>query len=442
MTHNPNFKKELDFIYSLSNMPRKEYMQDPRQCGWYLKRLQEFLNICGNPERKVPHYIHVTGTSGKGSVTSYLHSILQASGKKVGSNYSPHPTNITERWRVGSKEMTESEFAKIAARLRPLLTEYYRHTKYDMLSFFELTEAIGLSFFAEKKADWVVTEVACGGRYDASNVIPWKDVAVITNIGLDHVGIIGNNKKEIAYEKAGIIKPGVLTCTSETDPKILRVIEKECKLNRAPLVKVGEAKYEIKSVTDTGTVFVYDNTTWQLSATGEHQVKNAILCINVARAIKIKDTDIQAGLLAANQPLRFEVVGKEPLLVLDGAHNEDKITSTVKAVERLKKAGKFDRLHLVLGFSADKALNPILKSLSGLKPATVAATRNTQNMFRRVADPRQIAKVMVKSSPKTQVAVFLDPQTAWEWSIGQAGKKDLVLATGSIFLSGEIRGHI
>ncbi|PIT86528.1 MAG: bifunctional folylpolyglutamate synthase/dihydrofolate synthase, partial [Candidatus Magasanikbacteria bacterium CG10_big_fil_rev_8_21_14_0_10_43_6] len=118
-------------------------MNDPKSCDIYLKRLQFFLNMLGNPEKKIPHYIHVTGTSGKGSTTSFLHSILHASGKKVGSTYSPHPTYITERWKIDNRYMSKKEFVLLVGELKPLIDKYIQTTPYDMISFFELTEVIG-----------------------------------------------------------------------------------------------------------------------------------------------------------------------------------------------------------------------------------------------------------------------------------------------------------
>jgi len=196
-----NFTEAYNYILSLSNMPRMEYMKEGNMCDWYLKRMQFFLDLIGNPEKKIKHYIHVTGTSGKGSTVSFLHNILQADKRKVGSTYSPHPTIITERWKVGNSYMTKKEFVEIVKYLKPKLDEYLEKTPYDMLSFFELTEAIGFIFFAQKKVDWLVLEVACGGRYDSSNIIPYKDVAAITNIGLDHVGIIGISARKYAYQR-------------------------------------------------------------------------------------------------------------------------------------------------------------------------------------------------------------------------------------------------
>ena len=446
-------------------------MTDPRHCGWYLLRLQFFLNLIGNPERKIPHYIHVTGTSGKGSVTAFLHSILQASGKNVGSTYSPHPTTITERWKVGNHYMTKKEFAEIVAYLKPKLDEYVAKTPYDMLSFFEVTEAIGLLFFIRKKVRWAVMEVACGGRTDSSNIIPWKDAAIITNIGVDHIGVLGNNKAEIAYEKAGIIKRNCAVFTGEKNKQMLKIIQKECKKNKtklyllSPITYLRDKRYEIRD--SSSTKFNYQNKNYSLPCLGRHQIKNAILCIEVAQHLGISNQAIKKGLSRVQQPLRMEIVSKKPLIILDGAHNPDKMRTTVETIGEVCKFASLQvdkylnnnalahlhtcaPVHLIVGFSADKNISKMIKQLASLKPKTIAVTRNTTNPFRKVADPQSISRQFKKLLPNSKIQIFLDPETALAWSKkylhGEAPKAktgtktgDVLLVTGSIFISGELR---
>ena len=234
-----NFASAYNYLLSLQNLRRQEYMATNKHAALHLQRLEFLLSLLDHPEKKIPHYIHVTGTSGKGSVCSYLHQILLANGKRVGSTASPHPHTILERWRVGRRIMRPVEFVRYVEILKPILDKYLRTTSLEPPSFFEITEAIGLLFFVEQRIEWAVMEVGCGGRYDSSNVIPNKDLAIITNIGLDHVGVIGNNKKEIAQEKAGIIKRGCWVLTNETNPQILPIFQKEIKkLYRHGLKKV------------------------------------------------------------------------------------------------------------------------------------------------------------------------------------------------------------
>lgn len=430
-----NFNDAYNFLLSFSNYPRKEYMSDPRHCAIYLKRLQLFLDILGNPEKKISHYIHVTGTSGKGSVCSILHSILEASGKKVASTYSPHPTLITERWKIGNKYMTKKEFVELVEFIKPKLDEYIRKSPYDMLSFYEVTEAIGFLWFAKNKADWAILEVACGGRFDSSNIIPYKDIAVITNIGLDHVGIIGNNKHEIAYEKAGIIKPNAQVFTTEQDKKILDIFQKECRKNKVELNKLPITNYQLLKYDINGINFKYRNTNYNLPAIGKHQIKNSILCIEIAKALGISKEKIKKGIAKIQLPIRMEVISKKPIILVDSAHNPDKIKSSVETIKKIKNK----KINIVVGFSGDKNITGLVKQLSVLKPKSIACTRNTINPFRKVADPKKIAKKFKKYNPESKVEIFFDPENALNWSYKNTQKNEIILITGSVFLAGELR---
>jgi len=431
------FDEAYNYVLSLGNLPRLEYMRDPRHTGIYLKRVQFFLDMVGNPEKKIPHYIHVTGTSGKGSVTSYLHSILKAAGQKAGATFSPHPTYINERWRIGERYMSQKEFIDLVIFLKPKLDQYIRVTPYDMLSFFELTEVLGLLWFARNKVRWAVMEVACGGRYDATNIIPRKDAAVITNVGVDHIGIIGDNKREIAYEKAGIIKPNCAVFTSEKDKKIRAIFEKECRKNKVKMAVFNAPKFKLLESNFSETTFLYNNEKYSLPMFGAHQIKNAILCIEVAKHLKFKYKDIYPGLKKVDQPLRLEIVGRNPLIILDAAHNPDKIKTTVEAVKQLKE---IKNIYLIVGSSENKNTRLMIKYLASLKPRVVYCSRNTMNPFRKVLSPQTMAKEFKKLLPKTPTPIFLDPFQALEMAKKEAKKDDLILVTGSIFISGELRG--
>ncbi|OGH87514.1 MAG: hypothetical protein A3J93_03220 [Candidatus Magasanikbacteria bacterium RIFOXYC2_FULL_42_28] len=465
-----NFKEAEQFLLDFAKLPRKEYLTDSNHCDWYLKRLQFFLDLIGNPERKIPHYIHITGTSGKGSVATYLQSILVASGKRVGLSTSPHPTYITERWKINNREISRAEFAFLVNWLKNKYKIYTKKTPYDNLSLFEFTEALGLKYFADKKVEWLVTEVGAGGRYDSSNIIPHKDIAVITNIGLDHVGIIGNNKSEIAYEKSGIIKTGCKVFTAETDPKILKIIKKECKLTNTKLFTINKPRYQIlrhspvipneceespsqsvangdpssaraslgmtNGVDEYSTTFKYKNQTYTLTAPGEHQIINAILCIKIARALKIKDSAIKKGLANAKQPLRFEIVHKNPLIILDGAHNPDKMKTTVATLKQLRQNRP---LHLLVGFSADKNIKQMVKQLSTLKPISITCSQTTAPGARPAISPNELTKLFKIDCPKTKIKTSPNPIQAYKTIHKTLNTGDILLVTGSIYFSGQLR---
>lgn len=419
-------------------------MKTPQKSGFYLERMQYLLNILQNPEKKIPHYIHITGTSGKGSTTAYMHAILQQAGYSVGSSYSPHPSTIRERWRIGNRYMSEKEFVHIVEYIQPHLDTYLRTSPYDMPSFFELMEAIGFVWFAEQQLDWVVLEVGCGGRFDSSNVIPYKDIAIVTNIGLDHVGLIGNNKAEIAYEKSGIIRSGCHVITAEKNSNIFSIIKKESDKQHAKSIKkiaTNDSTF-LKEDID-GVSFSYKKNHYQLPIPGKHQTQNAAICIEAAQLLGIPYATIQAGLKKAYQPLRMELISKKPYIILDGAHNPDKMNSTVNTILHIQKQSKkFRHIHLIVGFSDDKQLTPMIRSLAKLQPRTIACTRNTVNPFRKVACPKHIQTLFNAHLQKTSIELFTDPNDAFTWSKKQQKKNDLLLVTGSIFLSGEIRAIV
>lgn len=433
------FHEAEQYMLSLLNLPRSEYMKDPKHCGVYLERLQFFLDILGNPEKQIPHYIHIAGTSGKGSMTTALHHILLASGKKVGMLQSPHPTHVRERWTVGKSIMTKKEYTDIATVFKKALDIHARTYSSEMISYSEMKTAFGLYYFAKKNVEWCVMETGCGGRYDSTNIIPHKDVAIITNIGLDHVGIIGNNKEEIAYEKAGIISRGTTVFTMEQKKHIRKILETEAQKKQAQFHYLPK-QYTIQNQSLDGTQFTYNDANYTLRSIGGHQAYNATLAIEVAKHIGISQTHIKKGLLEAVQPIRMEVVKKQPYIILDGAHNDDKIASTVHAMQAVTKSSQ--RIHLVFGLSGDKKLLPILKQLYSLSPRSIACTRNTSNLHRKVHAPSTIVKTWKKLNKESNIEQFLDPKDALDWAITQAKKNDIILVTGSVFLAGELRGRL
>lgn len=426
------------FLISLNNLPHRDFMKDRRRLPEYLARMQFFLHLLGNPEKKIPHAIHVTGTSGKGSVSSFLASILKTAGQKTGLMLSPHPEYMRERWQINGRPMSERELYSIMRTVKPALDAYIRTSPHDRLSHFDVLTAIGFLYFAEQKADWMVIEVGCGGRFDSTNVLPKKNAAVITNVGLDHTELLGNTKEKIAYEKAGIISPDSRVYTMEKIPRVLAVIEKECRKQSATLTSAEEKSSDITQTADR-TSFSYRTHRYHLRTIGRHQVANAILAIRIASDLGIPDRAIEQGLARAHQPLRMEIVSKNPCIILDGAHNADKMRTTVRTINEWQKREGNIRIHLILGFSGNKQWKAMIRQLSTLKPAAIACTRNSVDPFRKVANPREFAEYAQTLLPKTNIAIFLDPRDALQWSRKRQKKNDILLATGSIFLSGELR---
>ncbi|MBI5728660.1 MAG: bifunctional folylpolyglutamate synthase/dihydrofolate synthase [Candidatus Magasanikbacteria bacterium] len=423
------------YLLSLKNVPRHDYMTAARPGPAFLERLRYFLVLLGNPEKKIPHYIHITGTSGKGSVTIMLASILRAAGKRVGAMTSPSADGGLGRTEINGVVMTKPDFARLMEKMKKALDAYIKKSPYNLPSEFELLTALSFLYFTEKKVEWAVVEVGLGGRYDSTNVIPHKDVAIITNIGLDHTELIGPTRADIAYEKAGIVKKGAVVFTGEQRKNLLTIFEKECRKEHAWLTVVQGNTKVIKQGL-SGITFNYKNNQYQLPILGTHQIKNAILTIEAAKHLGIPEKMIQRGLKNIVLPTRLEVMSKKPLTILDGAHNPDKMKATTNTVAALKQKRI---IHLLIGFAANKNWRAMLRQLALLKPHTVACTRFTENIFRPTVSPAELARQVKKLLPKTIVVPFLDPKEAVAWSRKKQKTSDVLLVTGSMYLSGELR---
>ena len=352
--------------------------------------------------------------------------------------------------------MSDTEFTNIVKKISIGLNQYERTETDDVPSYFEVLTAVGFLYFVKQKVDWAVIEVGLGGRYDATNVLPKKNIAIITSIGLDHMELLGGTKEKIAFEKAGVIKLGCRVFTAEKNKKVLAVLQRECRNKKAQL-EVSSFKFSVFKQTIDGIDFQYKKQNYHVKALGTHQIKNAILCIDIARALHIPEDAIKLGLVKSVQPLRMEIVSRSPLTILDGAHNPDKMRTTVETVKSLKHENlKAVNVHLIVGFSADKNWKQMIRQLATLNPASIACTRNTVNPFRKVVDPRAIAehyKKIKKNFPPSRgetegglnacrIEAFLDPRDALNWTKRFSKQRSIILVTGSIFLSGELRGAL
>ncbi len=433
------YQEAEQFIFSLSSLETDGKKRQRTERKNKIQEMQDLLDFFGNPEKQISHYIHVTGTSGKGSVCFFLFSLLQKKYKKVGMCVSPHPSFLLERWHYAGKHMTPSEFIDIVRDLQKGLKKYLM-TKKKAPSFFMITTLIGLLYFVKKGATWAIFEVGIGGTTDSTNVIPYKDYAVITNIGYDHMNLLGETKEEIAAHKAGIIKPDCEVFTMEKNKKILHIFQNECNKQKASLRIVNN----IATVLDyslSGSTFIYKDEIYQLSVLGKHQIHNALLCIEIGFSLGMKPHEIAKALKQTKQPLRLEIVTHSPLLILDGAHNSEKIKTTVEALLELKRKKLIEDIHLTLGMTQDreKIRMQKIQYLAKLKPKTLSCSQNTMNPFVKSIPGEVLKKRFESLLPKTKIEIFSSPEKAFTWSQKQQKTKDCLLSTGSIFYSGEIR---
>ncbi len=400
------YHKAHEYLTSLANVANRDYMRDRQHTTFYLKRMEYFLDLLGHPERGMK-YIHITGTSGKGTISATVAEALWRSGKKVGLYTSPYVSSAIENIKVNDTYIAPGAFAAYMEQCKPLVDKAYRDAPYGGPSYTELKTAIALLYFRDMKCEHVVLEVGCGGRYDSTNIIAKPQVTAITNIDYDHIELLGPTLKNIAWNKAGILKRGSAFFTTETRPAIRSYLVTLAK-------KVG-AKY------------------MPLPVTQEYKKANRMLVEAICAYIGLPEIKVKEAIEKCRLPGRFETMQKSPLVVLDGAHNRAKILTTVENVKKLK----YKKLHLVFGMKQGK--NP-LHTLAPLLSLADHVYLTQLGSGHKAANPRELYQLSKKYKKKTMtLEMFLDPGQALDKAMKNATKGDLILVTGSFYLIGELR---
>ena len=410
----------------------------PRQKAIYdLTRMEALLGRLGSPQNQVPA-VHIAGTKGKGSTAALCDSALHAAGLSTGFYSSPHLHAYRERIRRDSEPISQEGFAALVEGLWPLHEELKSDSVVGPLTLFEFLTGMAFQCFAQDRTDVQVIEVGLGGRLDATNVLD-AGVCVITSISLDHMAILGNTIGEIAAEKAGIIKPGSTVVIAPQASEALSPILAACQEKEAAPILVGrDVTWEEGRTGTDGQRFKVRGRNGEydlyMPLLGAHQLENAALAVAALEALGSQGIDVSAkamevGFENVSWPCRMEVLSRSPLLVADGAHNVYSIESLLKS---LPDYLAYDRLILVAGFSRDKNVEGMARAL-GEKADIIVATASRH--------PRSMQAVEVAGLfPETGKPVLAStPADALRLAMEVAGKKDLVLATGSLFLAAEVR---
>ena len=357
--------------------------------------------------------IHVGGTNGKGSTSHMLASILQEAGYKVGLYTSPHLKDFRERIRINGKVISEEYVVDFIAKNADFISK-------NALSFFELTVGMAFSAFAEEQVDVAVIEVGLGGRLDATNIIT-PEVSVITNIGLDHTAFLGDTLKEIAFEKAGIIKPEVPVVIGEKHPETASVFVKQAALNGSKLFFASERDFTPFETDLKGDYQKYNKKT----------VLQTIELLQASGAFLISEKNIERGLcnVVNNTGLmgRWQVLSNKPKIICDTAHNREGLELVVA---QLKKE-KFKKLHVVLGVVADKDLDSVLP----LFP------KNAVYYFCKPNMPRGLdVSILAEKSHNFGLIgkKFESVSSALESAKAVANEEDVIFVGGSTFVVAEI----
>ena len=410
----------------------------PRQKAIYdLTRMEALLGRLGSPENQVPA-VHIAGTKGKGSTAALCDAALHAAGLSTGFYSSPHLHTFRERIRRNSEPISQGEFAALVEGLWPFHEEFKRDPAIGPLTLFEFLTGMAFQCFAENRTDVQIVEVGLGGKLDATNALD-AGVCFITSISLDHMAILGDTIGEIAADKAGIIKPGSTVVIAPQTPEALSPILAACQEKEAAPILVGrDVTWEGgRSGTDGQRFKVRGrNGEYELymPLLGTHQLENAASAVAALEALGSQGIDVPAkamevGFEKVSWPCRMEILSRSPLLVADGAHN---VYSVESLLTSLPDYLEYDRLILVAGFSRDKNVEGMARAL-GEKADIIVATASRH--------PRSMQAVEVADLfPESGKPVLAStPAEALGIAMKIAEKKDLVLATGSLFLAAEIR---
>jgi len=403
-----------------------------------LGRIQELLRRLGNPEKRL-QVVHIGGTNGKGSTTAMTAEILREAGYQVGVFTSPHLHDYRERIVISGQMIAKKTVIELVGRLRPHLEEMVAGG-FEHPTEFEVHTALALMYFAEQKVDFALIEVGLGGEIDSTNVVS-PLVAVVTNVGMDHMDYLGPDLASIAKVKAGIIKPNCVAVTAAARPVVLEILRQRAAEVGVNLWVVGESvrwesrwSGELEQEFDLyGLHSIYPKL--RLHLIGAHQLQNAATAVTVCELLQseygvdIPREAVYAGLRKVQWPGRLELISFEPKILLDGAHNVDGAQVLAAALPLFSRR----RLILCLGMLADKEREKVVELLVPLADEVIVTRPNSY----RAGDWETLAEAAARQGkPVTRIA---DPREAALAGLSRLGPGDMLCVTGSLYMLADAR---
>jgi dihydrofolate synthase/folylpolyglutamate synthase len=443
---NDRYQQALDYLYSFIDYSVERSYRYSAEV-FELQRVHDLLHAMGDPHHEFRSF-HIAGTKGKGSVSSLIASVLRAAGYKVGLYTSPHLTRFNERIQINGESIPDDELADMVEEIKPAVASV------EGLTLFEIVTALAFKYFALQGVDYAAIEVGLGGRLDATNVLT-PMVSVITSLSYDHMHLLGESLSDIAREKAGIIKPGIPIVLAPQQHEALKTVTAVAEEKDSPLVLVGRdwlfspGPHDL----DGQSLYIWSKEEQSLmdayveSAGGEewapprywipllgyHQVINAAVAYAaLAEAVKcgleLPNGSIRKGFQAVNWPGRFQILSREPVVIIDSAHNRE---SALKLRIALDDYFPGQPVTLIFGASADKDIEGMLTELLP-RASTLIVTRAQHP---RAEDPERLAAI--GHSHGVAVERFDDIPAALEAALHNAGSEDVILVAGSIFVAGQ-----
>jgi len=429
------YSDAIDYLYGFINWEVERHMRYTPDV-MTLDRPRALLQALGNPQDRY-RIIHITGTKGKGSVGAMCAAALQASGLRTALYSSPHLQDFRERFRVDNALITPDEFVALINRMRPILADMP-----EDITWFEVTTALAFLYFAERQVDVAVVEVGLGGRLDATNVVT-PVVSVITSLSYDHTHLLGDSLASIAREKAGIIKPGVPVVSAPQPDEALEVLREVAARRHAPLTLIGrDWNFTPGETTRAGQAFMAGPAsgppaTYWTGLAGGHQALNAAVALAALErasqaGVAVSERGIREGLRKVDWPGRLELVGVNPAIVLDAAHNGASARWLSATLDTLFP--QRPRV-LVFGASADKDIRGMFEALL---PAAdhLIATQAVHPRALATGEIETVARETGFGGPIDQIANVSDAVAHARQAAGAPG---MVVITGSLFIVGEVR---
>jgi dihydrofolate synthase/folylpolyglutamate synthase len=408
-----------------------------------LENISVLSERLGRPDRAYPS-AHIAGTNGKGSTAAFLESILRHAGFRTGLNTSPHLEKINERIRVNGAEINDDDFAETLTRIQAQIEELLAAGKLRAHpTYFECVTAMAFEYFARARIDFGVFEVGLGGRLDATNILT-PVTSLITRVDFDHENFLGHSLREIATEKAGILKPGVPVVLAAQQPEAREVILARAKELHCPVIETPLAFRVDEQVMENGCVrarITEIASGWSAKLApqlaGRFQLQNAINAVAAARTLsargyRIPENAIEQGVAAAVWPGRLEKLQSRPDIYADGAHNPGAARELAAFWEE-NFAGR--RIFLLYGALRDKAVDEI----AGVLFPHAAEVVFTEPRTSRAISASQLSEIAAHHAAHS--SVIADAEQALDYLLSKAMPQDAVFVTGSLYLVGQLRHH-
>ncbi len=415
-----------------------EYIEQLKPLGSVMG-LESIRSLCrrlGNPQNRLK-FVHIAGTNGKGSVLSYISTVLQAAGYKVGRYISPAVLDYRERFQVDGRMITQSGLCKYLEAVRKAAQEMVEAGE-SHPTLFEVETAAAFLYFLDKGCDIVVLETGLGGSLDATNVIDTTVAAVFTSISMDHMEILGESLEQIALAKAGIIKNKCYVISAKQQPEVMKVLRQAAAFRRAKFFTADAAKAKHVKSGVTKQHFSYDKyKNLEISMLGQFQIENAVVAVETITMLgrcgfPVPEEKLREGMMQAKWPGRFQVIGKKPFFIADGAHNED---AARKLVESIRFYYPDRKIIFIMGMLRDKEYDKVIRITFALAKHIITVTPPIRE---RALSAYELAQAAGEYHDSVTVADSVQEAVEIAYLLAGEDKDTVIIAFGSLSYLGEL----